>query len=96
MDQDLVMWSLVVGFFTPVVVAVIQQPKWNNGARAVVTFLFCVIVGAITVSIEGRITEQRLTSSILLILVTAISTFKGLWQPSGVSPKIEEKTSLGT
>lgn len=93
--SNLAMWSLIVGFFTPIVVAVIQQPKWSSGARAVITFLFCIITGGVTTALQGALTGERLVSSVLLILVTAITTYKGLWQPTGAAPALERATTPG-
>lgn len=91
--NDLFMWTLIVGFFTPPVVAVIQQPKFSDAAKAVVTFLFCMLTAGVTVWLEGRLTGQRFVTAALIILVTAITAFKGLWKPTGVAPAIERATT---
>lgn len=90
---DLELLSLVIGFFMPIIVAAIQQPKWSSGARAVITFLVCVIAGGVTVYFKGGFTGQRIGTSALLILVAAIATYKGLWQPTGIAPAVEKATT---
>lgn len=91
--SDLALWSGVVGFFLPLGVSVIQQPKWHDGAKAVVTFLLCLIAAAGTAYFEGKLTGQRFATSTLVVFVAAISSYKGLWKPTGTAPKIEAATS---
>lgn len=94
---DLQMWSLIVGFFMPLAIALVQQPRWSNAARAAVMFVLCAVAGAVTAYLNGDLENGRsLVSSVLLVLVTTISMFKGLWKPTGVAPAIESATSPGT
>ena len=88
------MWALIVGFFMPHVIAVVQQPGWSQGLRSVITFLASVGAAIGTVLIQhGGWNWHDWVSSTLLILVTAIATYHGLWKPTGVAPSIEASTS---
>ena len=88
------MWALIVSFFMPHVIAVVQQPGWSNGLRSVVTFVACVGAAIGTVLIQrGGWSWHDWVSSTLLILVTAIATYKGLWKPVGIAPAVEGSTS---
>jgi hypothetical protein len=88
------MWALVVGFFMPHVIAVVQQPGWTKGLQSVVTFVASVAAAIGTVLIQnGGWSWHDWVSSTLLILVTAIATYHGLWKPTGVAPAIEVSTS---
>lgn len=88
------MWALIVGFFMPHLIAVIQQPGWSEGLRSVITFVASVVAAIGTVLIQlGHWSWHDWTSSALLILVTAISTYHGFWKPTGVAPAIEKSTS---
>lgn len=91
--SDLEMWTLVVGFFSPVLIGVVQQPKWSNSTRSVVAFGICSLIGAGTAWVQGDLTGHTIVSRILIVLVTAISTYKGFWQPTGIVPSIESATS---
>ena len=90
------MWALIVGFFLPHVIAVVQQPDWSAGLRSVVTFLACLgaAVGTVLIQNDGWSWHDWVSSS-LLILVTAIATYKGLWKPTGIAPAVEASTSGG-
>lgn len=92
-DQDLVLWSTLVGMISPLIVALIQQPKFNKGAKAVITMLYCLIAAAGTAYFEGRLTGARFATAFLIVFVAAIASFQGFWKPTGIADKVEQKTS---
>lgn len=96
--NDLAMWNLIVGFLSATfVLPVIQQPAWSAKTRAVVTFLYSVVVGLGTAYFTGafaRLDDVHAgVTSVLLTLIAAIATYKGFAQPTGVAPAIEQATS---
>lgn len=93
---NLEMWSLLVGFFLPLVISAIQRASWSNPVRALVALGACVVAALGTVWLAGDFNTKDIVSSVLLVLVTALATYKGLWKPTGVSPGIEAHTGGGT
>ena len=91
---NLQMWSLIVGFFLPPALAIIQQPGWSNRVRSVVAFLACAVAGAGTAYFQGDLTGRRFVEAALVVLVTAMATFRNFWKTTGVSPMIESATAL--
>jgi len=91
---DIQMWSLIVGFFLPLGIAVVEQSKWSNGLRSIVAFVICGVAAAVTVAIAGDLGGKTWVSSALVILVAAISTYKMFWQPIGIATKVETATNL--
>ena len=87
---NLQMWSLIVGAILPPFIAIVQQSGWQLWVRAVVTLVICIVVGAITTYLSGMFDPQDLITSILTILIAAIATYKGFWQPTGIAPGIEK------
>lgn len=92
---DLELWAVIVGFFVPVVLSVINQPTWSSRRKSTVAFIFAVFVGAITAWLQGDLNGRSVVSAILLVLVLSITTYKGFWKPTGVAGAIEVKTSHG-
>lgn len=90
---DLQMWSLLVGFFLPPALAVIQQPGWSDRFRTVVAFLACCVAGAGTAYFQDDWHGRPVTSAILVTLVTSLATYRNFWKTTGVAPKIEFATS---
>lgn len=93
--SNLVMWSLVVGFFMPPVQAIIQQTHWSSQLRAGINFAACAVAGAGVAYFQGDLTGRRFVEAGLTVLVTTIAVYKGTWQPSGVAPGIEKATNVG-
>ncbi len=98
---DLQMWELVVGFLSATfVLPVIQQPRWSDRARALVTFVYCCVVGLVTAYLTGAFSGihdfRAGVSSVLLMLVTAVASYRGFAKPTGVAPAIERATSPST
>lgn len=97
---DLQMWDLLVGFISATfILPIIQQPRWSNPMRAGVTFVYSIIVGAgivyFTHGFHADGTARLTISSILLVLVSAISTYHGFARPTGIAPTVEVSTSPG-
>lgn len=93
MDSNLVMWAAVVGFFMPPLLSIVQQPGWSQALRAVVMFVASLIAGAGTVYFMGKWDTTNIVTTVLLVMVTAIATYQGLWKTTGIAPKIEVVTS---
>jgi hypothetical protein len=93
---DLQMWSLIVGFASPLIISVVEQPRWTASVRALITALVCIIFGALTAYFEGALTAERWVEAALVVGVAAITFYKGLWKPTGVAPAIEAATSPST
>lgn len=88
------LWSLIVGFFLPLAISVVQQQRWGSGFRAVVGFVVCLVAAAGTVFFtHGLHVDEHLVKSALLVIVTAQATYSNLWKPTGVSPSVEAATT---
>lgn len=94
MSNNLEMWSLIVGFVSPIVLAIVQQPSWKQPMRAFVTFVWALLAGGGTTYFSGEWTGHSFVASVLVVLVTAISTYVGFWKRTGIAPGIEGATSF--
>jgi hypothetical protein len=93
MTENLAMWSLIVGTVLPPIVAIIMQPSWPQWARTVVAVLASLVAGFGTVWFSGQWSMDDWVTSTLIVLVTSIATYKGLWTPTGIAQKVEAATS---
>lgn len=93
--SKLEMWALVVGFLLPPVLALVQQTQWSDRLRSVVAFVACLIAGAGTVYVQQEEWDwSDWMSTSLVVLVTAVATFRNFWKPTGISTAIEQKTNV--
>lgn len=87
------LWLLAVGFFSPLVIAVIQQSGWSPRRQSIVAFLFYIAVATVTAWLAGIFSTAGIVVAVLVIFVTAGNSYKLLWKPTGVAPAIQAVTS---
>lgn len=91
---NLQMWSLLVGFLAPLLIAAVQQPKWTSKTRAIVQVLSSLVIGAGTALFNGQLDSvKNTTSAILVVLVASMSSYESVWKKTGWTAAIEAKTS---
>ncbi|MBI4492694.1 MAG: hypothetical protein HY690_07895 [Chloroflexi bacterium] len=78
----------------PLLIAALVQSRWPPWAKAVAALLACVVVALVAAYLAGQLSRNDLVGSVLTVLVAAISSYKGLWQPTGIAPAIERATNL--
>jgi hypothetical protein len=93
---DAQLWSLIIGALLPNVIAVVNQPRWSTTLRTITMVFICSIAGVITVLLNGGIGGKSLVSSILIMIVAAVTFYREVWSRLGVTQAIENATSPGT
>jgi hypothetical protein len=93
---DLDMWSGIVGFAVPPLVAVFVQSAWPAWARAVFAFAVCVAGGGVTAALTGYLHGMSPARSALVVLFSALTFYRVFWHPSTIAPKIEAATNFDT
>jgi uncharacterized membrane protein len=91
--SNLAQWSAIVAFFVPVVVALINQPKWPAQVKAGLFFVVSLVAAGGTAYFQGDLTGKRFLDSALIIVAAAAAYYHGLWKPTQVAPTIEAKSS---
>lgn len=92
--SELEQWNFIVGAGLPLLIAVLQRPTFPAAARSMITVATCAIAALIEVHlVHGLHIDGHLFSSILQVTASAIIFYKGVWQPTGLAPVIEAKTS---
>jgi hypothetical protein len=95
--NNLVALNGVIAFISATfILPVIQQPSWSHKVRALVTFLYSLIVGAATTWFAGDFDPANIATSVLSVFVIAIATYHGFAQPTKIAPAIENATSGGS
>lgn len=88
------MWMMICGFFIPPVEAVIQQSHFSNALRATLNFIMCCAVAVGITYWQAHIDFHNWLKSALVILVTAIATYHGMWKPTNIAPTVEKKSTM--
>ena len=84
--------ELLVGFFMPMILAIVIQKNWNQKTQSAVTFLACAVVAVAMHYLDA--TNTALPGSFVSLLASTVAIYHGVYSPSGVAWKIEEATNL--
>jgi len=87
------LWTLVVGFFLPPIIAVVQQRGWSSEVKSAFMFAVCLVVAGVTLFFQNAVEWSDYPRALLLVFVSAQASYRGWWKPSGVTDKVESATS---
>jgi hypothetical protein len=87
------LWALAVGFITPPVISVLTEQKWSTRTKSLVAFVFYLLIAAVAAYFAGLWTIADVGRLWLLIFLSASTSYRNFWKPTGVSPAIEAATS---
>lgn len=90
---DLDIWSMLVGFLMPPLIAVILRSHWPSQAKASVTVAACLVGGGVTAYLQGYFHGVTLIRAVLLTLGAALVFYRIFWKPSKIAPTIEAATT---
>ena len=96
MDQvpsNVVLWTGLVGFLLPPVLAVVLQQGWSSQVKSVVAFLACVVAGFGLAYWQGNLDGADVATAALSVLTVAQATYQGFWKPTGIAVGIDAATS---
>ena len=92
---DLQMFSALVGFFLPLAISVVQQPKWPEWFRVLSAVVLCSFTGFGIAYLQGDLDGRSLVSSILIVLTVSLTTYRNVWKASGIAGRVENATAVG-
>lgn len=92
---DVVALNFLAGTVIPLLTALVTTRVASPGLKAVVTLLLSAVAGGVAVAIEanGTIELETWIVSIGCTWLLAIASYYGLWKPTTVAPKVQEKTA---
>lgn len=88
-------WGLILGVLAPMLISVVQQPKFTGTVRAVVAVAASAVIGLLTVLAAGDFAVGEWLTTAALVLVASHTAYEGFYKPTGVAKAIEEGTSPG-
>lgn len=91
--SDLDLWSAVVGFVLPLLIAVVTRARWSSELKGAVTVAACAIGGTMTALLNGGLHGASVIRAALVVAASTVLFYATLWHPSGIAPAIEEMTT---
>ena len=91
-------WAVLLGFITPLIVAVVKRPGMSKQAVQILSLVAAVAIGVINILVQGVMNNFSWSvDGVLLALVAVVgasqAAYVALWKPTGVEPKIDTLTS---
>lgn len=97
MDSDYGIAALV-GAGLPLLIAIVLQPNWRAGVRAVVSLVLCVIGAVITNVFTDTVNFKDPNFDWVAFIGTvygsAMVSYARFYKPTNTTPTIERKTAL--
>ena len=95
MDQQTAeLWAIAVGIVLPLGISAILRQGWGESQKAWGAFVFCLISSAGTCYFTGVLNfdSKQIAFSTLTIFITAWTTYRNFYKPTGVSAVIDKAT----
>jgi hypothetical protein len=94
--MHLIQVSAIVGAILPVLFSIVNQSHWSSAVKSVTVAALCVPSALVTAAVEGQLSLDSWATSLIFIYGAVITTYKGLYKPTGVAPTIEKATTIGS
>jgi hypothetical protein len=85
--------SVVVGMVLPPFIAILQKEQWSPGVKAVTALFLCLLVTGGVEYTTGGFKGLDSVTAFGLMFTTAVTSYHGLWKPSGVTDNIEKNVN---
>ena len=85
--------GLIVGVVLPLLTAVVQQPSLPRAARVALAVAVSIVAGTGTVAAAGHFDTANWVTTVAAVLVAAQASYESIWQPTGITGRIETATS---
>ncbi len=87
-------WWIVVGFFTPLVVAALARAEWPAWAKTATAFGVSLVVAGVALALQGQLSADNLVRSSLAVAVAAIAWYRSVWRDTGVTDALATRLNV--
>jgi hypothetical protein len=92
-DHNLLWISGVVGVFLPHLIAIVNQTHWSAGLKSIISTVACLAAGTIVCWATEQLDFSNLVASAGIVFTFTVTTYKGLWKPTGIIDAVETSTT---
>lgn len=86
-------WGLILGVIAPLLISVVQQPKFTGATRSVIAVAAAAVIGVLTVLSTGDFDPSNLLTTFAVTLVASHAAYESFYKPTGLADVVEFKTS---
>jgi hypothetical protein len=80
------LWTAVLGYLLPPVIAIMNQPRWSGAAKGLLMLVVAVVDGLGSAYFTDQFTGEWIVTCILLAAVAIGVAYRTVWKPSGIAP----------
>lgn len=91
--DNLTMLNLVIGFLSPILVSIIVRPGFDARLKIAIMALTSTAFGFATAYLAGQFNGVDIVTAILVTAVASISSYEGIYKPSGAANALTVATS---
>lgn len=89
----------ILGFLAPLLVAVVNQPRWSARVRRVVAILVSIVLAVFALFASGGMNEingdpMSIIVTVLAVIGVAQVAYALLWKPTGTVAAVESATTV--
>lgn len=88
-------WSIMVGFFLPALVAIVNRQEWQSWVKAVAALVASVVVGTVTALLSGGFTGANWVTAIGIVFAASQLAYHTWWKGSDIAGWIERNVLSG-
>lgn len=94
------LWAMAVGLLLPLLISTITKVEWRSRTKAIAAFCVVLIATAITQIVAGAFVPDEKSwrawaSSFLIVFLMTNVSYRALWKPTEIAPKIESSINSG-
>lgn len=88
----------ILGFLAPLLVAVVNQPRWSSRVRRIIAIVVSLILAVLALAITGGLSAvngdfRSIAVAVLAVIGVAQVAYAILWKPTGITNAVESATS---
>ena len=95
LQNPLDMYTTAVGVLIPMVIAYFKDQLWSKNVKRLLTVGLTLLAAAGHMFYSGDFTVGDVGMSFLTILALCTTTYKWIWQPTGIAEQVETKAGVG-
>jgi hypothetical protein len=94
MDSQLVQISAFIGFFFPLVAALVKQQGFSERVNAFVAGAAAIVTALVVTLQQGDVTAENWATSAITLFTAAVAAYAGFYKPTGIDTAIKDATSF--
>lgn len=85
-------YTVVLGVLLPLAIAAVNRTAWVSSLKSVSALVICLVAAGLELGVKGQFSLTTLPANLLTIFFLVVTSYQGLWKPTGIAEAVEKKT----